>query len=280
VDRAFIFLLIASALGGILALFLSPKTTRLSTTRILLLALIIAPLAAVVWTDTNYHERLLGKIDVAEKDQIKGRYELDTCKSWLSKAEGRLDNARSEQMQTQSQATYILCGQDRAIPKAVVLASSISPDQVKATLDEQVSQQRDAREAVSSLDAKTLAGPRVLIRIFQKPSDSRAQAEAVGMLEKLGFSVKPEDSRPDQQMLSNNSIWYGPAVPIADVKAVALCLIASGMRLQGIQPFLGNARNIEQQLQIVYDSDYVTRNPMTVSSIKAASGFDLKGNPV
>jgi hypothetical protein len=103
-------------------------------------------------------------------------------------------------------------------------------------------------------------------------------------LEPLGFPIStgvpnagvPTDTR-------TNAIWYGPRVPLADVKEAALALTRAGVQIRLISPLISaQAASRQNMIQVgslregePYASTTLRARPYTAEEIQAATRFPL-----
>jgi hypothetical protein len=88
-----------------------------------------------------------------------------------------------------------------------------------------------APEEPAGTEPKPVEGRAITIQCFSSGADLASVRDA---LEPLGLTVVFKTSRT---RIPTNAIWFGPQVPIEEVRRVALALVEAGVPLQGIQPF-------------------------------------------
>lgn len=80
-----------------------------------------------------------------------------------------------------------------------------------------------------------------------------------------------------------NAIWYGPRVPLVDVKEVALALTRGGVQIRLISPLISaQAASRQNMIQVgslregePYGSTTLRSRPYTVDQIEIATRFPL-----
>lgn len=120
----------------------------------------------------------------------------------------------------------------------------------------------------------------VRVQVHSRETDRSAVMSA---LEALRFPIStgvpnagvPTDTR-------TNAIWYGPRVPLADVKEVALTLMRSGVQIRLIAPFTASRLDRDDMIQVgslregePYGSTTLRTRPYTAAEVQAATQFPL-----
>lgn len=106
------------------------------------------------------------------------------------------------------------------------------------------------------------------------PKDVDHNPEVVkNNLESMGFVVCLKE--PRVRDIPTNAIWFGPGVPMAEVKLVALTLIRAGVNLRTIKPFAADAVENEQDnlIQIGADADDAEDPILSVAFIDNQTAF-------
>jgi hypothetical protein len=89
-------------------------------------------------------------------------------------------------------------------------------------------------------------------------------------LHALGYNV---NKRKAANEAATNSIWFGDAVSLVDVKLLAASLIDVGVQIRAIRLFGEPSGPKAKEVEIGSDPERTTYPPWTVDRVQAAKGF-------
>jgi hypothetical protein len=107
----------------------------------------------------------------------------------------------------------------------------------------------------------------ILVTYYPKASDGDSVA---GTLQQLAYPYKEE--APVNQ-LPTNSIWFGDAVPIDDVRAIAGALIKAGVRLTAVRRFKNGSGSKLKMIEVGSSPEHAKLRPLQLSAVLAAKSF-------
>jgi WD40 repeat protein len=127
-------------------------------------------------------------------------------------------------------------------------------------------------------------GPRrtpVRVQVHSRETDRATVMSALGALRFPVSTGVPNAGLPTDTR--TNAIWYGPRVPLADVREVALALTRAGVQIRLISPLISaQAASRQTMIQVgslregePYASTTLRASPYTAEEIQAATRFPL-----
>jgi Tol biopolymer transport system component len=125
------------------------------------------------------------------------------------------------------------------------------------------------------------APTRVAIQVHSRETDREVVMNA---LRTLRYPLRP--GAPNEVLppkTPTHAIWYGPGVPLADVKRVAFALMRAGIRIRLISPFVPARADRKHLIQVgsmeegdEYGGTPLRDRPYTEAEMRSATGFPLR----
>jgi hypothetical protein len=107
----------------------------------------------------------------------------------------------------------------------------------------------------------------VTVAYYSKKADSTGIAE---ILSQLAF---PFEMRDAQNAYPTNTIWFGDAVAIADVKALATGLVRGGVGLHAIRRFSDGSGSKSKLIEVGASPQHLTEPTLTLQQIAEAQDW-------
>jgi hypothetical protein len=184
----------------------------------------------------------------------------DAQKQSISELNQRIDNLPSKI------ALAIKFGATADQLEKDLTSHSGNPKAMYAVLDSR----EEANGALQRLPAAAASGGarQTVVQYFAKGVD---QGKVDAALRELGLRVIPGAAQlPGYE---TNAIWFGPLVPIDDVKRVFFVLSRAGVQIRGIRPFRNATAQKSNLIQVGSSADLAGKQPLTVREVAQATSF-------
>lgn len=107
----------------------------------------------------------------------------------------------------------------------------------------------------------------IVVTYYPKASDAQTVSRT---LQGLAYPYREE---PPQNEAPTNSIWFGDAVPINDVKAIANALITAGVRLTAVRRFKDGSGSKLKMIEVGSSPEHAQLKPLQLREVLAAKDF-------
>ena len=173
------------------------------------------------------------------------------------KADDQLNLAKS----TQQEVDLLLLLLQRQGILTATSRSEISPAQVQRSFEADV-----ARRQEMGVKVQNPSTQRSIIEYFTRDLDKAVVTKA---LQESGLEFRKTPARITDD--PTNSIWVGNAVPLSDVKFVALTLLRAGVQLRAVRRFHDSSGPKAHLIEIGADRDMDNAPVLTVEQIQNMS---------